>query len=263
MEKSRIRVHPVNHRKPFQGVLNILDFNRHFYYGALAFVVLLLIVAYFLSWPQEYIFYSIGLIVLGLTMPLLVSAYVYDFSGFYRFRWLKRILGERKVPYKVLNFNAGFDESSATIAYFLPESDLQVYDFYDEEQHTEAAIVRARRAGFRHPGTLTVKTDFIPHDEDSVDLLCFISSLHEVRDASERIAFLEEVRRVLAPEGRVILVEHLRDLPNFLAFSIGFFHFFSHRTWMQDFSRAGLYLDSRRRFTPFLNIYTFYHDHTS
>ena len=38
-------------RKPFQGVLNILDFNRHFYYYGIAALLLLLGIFNYFSLP--------------------------------------------------------------------------------------------------------------------------------------------------------------------------------------------------------------------
>jgi hypothetical protein len=38
------------------------------------------------------------------------------------------------------------------------------------------------------------------------------------------------------------MVEHLRDFPNFLAFSVGFTHFFSKRVWKKAFEKAGSFL---------------------
>ncbi len=48
-------------------------------------------------------------------MPLFVSAYVYDFSGFYKFDWLKKLNIEDAADQFNLNINAGFDETSYII----------------------------------------------------------------------------------------------------------------------------------------------------
>ena len=84
-----------------------------------------------------------------------------------------------------------------------------------------------------------------------------LSSAHEIRSNSEKTIFLSECNRILKPEGKVILVEHLRDLPNFLAFSIGFTHFFSKKTWKDVFSKASLKLSKEVKFTPFMSVFSF------
>jgi hypothetical protein len=51
------------------------------------------------------------------------------------------------------------------------------------------------------------------------------------------------------------MVEHLRDLPNFLAFSIGFTHFFSRSEWKNAFQRAGFASFEEAKFTPFMSVF--------
>ena len=69
--------------------------------------------------------------------------------------------------------------------------------------------------------------------------------------------WLKECKRVCKTNAKVVLIEHLRDLPNFLAFSIGFTHFFSKNTWVSDFNKAGFTLDNSLKFTRFMSILTF------
>ncbi|MFN5849513.1 MAG: methyltransferase type 11, partial [Chitinophagales bacterium] len=138
-------------RRSFQGVLNILSFNRHFY--VFGFIALMLIIgskfvfncSHGLYWGIIFAF------IFGLIMPLIVSAYVYDFSGFYKFDWLKKMNIEDAENKFNLNINAGFDETSFIIKNILPHSNLQVYDFYDAEYHTEPAIIRARKVSQFYP----------------------------------------------------------------------------------------------------------------
>jgi hypothetical protein len=52
------------------------------------------------------------------------------------------------------------------------------------------------------------------------------------------------------------MVEHLRDFPNFLAFTIGFTHFFSKATWKKAFEEAGFTSFNEKKFTPFMSIFT-------
>ncbi|WP_235299686.1 class I SAM-dependent methyltransferase [Portibacter marinus] len=242
-------------RRPFQGVLNILDFNRHFYYYGLAALALLLVVIYAIKLPT---IISVVLIVgfmYGLLMPLIVSAYVYDFSGYYSLKWLDHFIEDKSLSSEIVNINAGFDETSYIIKDKFKNAELQVYDFYDEELHTEAAIVRARKVSLVYPNTEQIKSNSIPKEDESTDIVFLLSSAHEIREFPEKVEFLKECYRICKPNGKVIMVEHLRDFPNFLAFTVGFNHFFSKRVWKKAFISAGFASVQEKKFTPFMSIF--------
>ena len=242
-------------RKKFQGVLNILSFNRHFY--VFGFIALVILVGSFLifNWPSLLFWIVVAAFIYGLIMPLIVSAYVYDFSSYYDFNWLKQFNLKDAHANQVVNINAGFDETSFIIKDNFPVSDLKVFDFYNAEKHTEAAIVRARKVSMVYPNTEQIVSHTIPLEDDTVDLIFLLSAAHEIRKHEEKIEFLKECRRICKPDGQVITIEHLRDLPNFIAFSVGFTHFFSKKTWVDAFKKAGFTTITEQKFTPFMSIF--------
>jgi ubiquinone/menaquinone biosynthesis C-methylase UbiE len=154
-----------------------------------------------------------------------------------------------------LNINAGFDETSYIIKSILPESELQVFDFYNAKQHTEPAIIRARKVSLLYPNTQQIDSSTIPLNDNSVDNIFLVSATHEIRKHEEKIEFLKECRRVCKPNGNVIMVEHLRDFPNFFAFTLGFTHFFSKKTWEKAFKEAGFSSIKESKFTSFMSIF--------
>ncbi|WP_299107405.1 methyltransferase domain-containing protein [uncultured Tenacibaculum sp.] len=244
-------------RKRFQGVLNILSFNRHFYIIGVSALIVLWCLQSFFNWP-EYIKWVILLFFsYGLLIPLIVSAYVYDYSRYYDFEWLEKLELVDSRNTKILNINAGFDETSFIIKRKLSKSTLKVFDFYEELKHTERAIKIARKVSQVYPNTEVIKTNRIPLKDKSVDTIFLLSAAHEIRSNSEKVTFLKECNRVLKYKGKIILVEHLRDLPNFLAFSVGFTHFFSKNTWKNVFKEAGLSIKNEIKFTPFMSIFNF------
>jgi hypothetical protein len=192
-------------------------------------------------------------ITLSVIISLAVSAYIYDFSNLYSFSWLdpKNISAKQ-----IVNIHAGFDETSHTLAKLYPESTLQVLDFYDPVKHTEVSIERARRAYPSFPGTTTITTEVLPLGEDSVDLIFLTLAAHEIRNPQERIHFLKLLRSTLVPGGKIIVTEHLRDVNNFLAFNIGFQHFYSRNEWLNNFQEAGLEVISESKITPFISVFT-------
>lgn len=140
-------------RRNFQGVLNILSFNRHFYVFGLLTLAFIIISFLIFNWSTFLLWMMILGFLYGLIMPLIVSAYVYDFSGYYNFDWLKNYNFTDAEDNQILNINAGFDETSFIIKNHFPKSNLQVFDFYNAKQHTEPAIIRARKVSLVYPNT--------------------------------------------------------------------------------------------------------------
>jgi SAM-dependent methyltransferase len=77
-----------------------------------------------------------------------------------------------------------------------------------------------------------------------------------MRRPADRAALFAELRRVCAPGGRVVIVEHLRDAANFLAFGPGFFHFLPRRVWTEE-PRGCLALVGELPLTPFLRAFCY------
>ena len=196
-----------------------------------------------------------GAVFYGLSAPLIVSAYVYDYSGYYNFDWLAKYDVIDTDTLLLVSINAGFDETSFSIKNRFPRAQLRVFDFYDKEHHTEPAIVRARKVSHVYPNTQAINTDRIPLADHSADVVFLLSAAHEIRLHKEKVQFLKECHRICKAGGKVIMVEHLRDLPNFLAFSVGFTHFFSKKTWVKAFNQAGFRGISESKFTPFMSIF--------
>jgi len=242
-------------RRKFQGVLNILSFNRHFYVFGLLALAFLFAIRLFIQWPNFLFWLIVAVFIYGLIMPLIVSAYVYDFSGYYNFHWLTKLVSNSEKINLITNINAGFDETSFIIKDKFPGSDLKVFDFYNAKRHTEPAIMRARKVSVVYPNTQSILSNLIPLDDKTVDIVFLLSAVHEIRSHDEKVQFLKECYRICKPNGKVIMVEHLRDFPNFVAFSVGFTHFFSRFVWKNAFQRAGFTSFREIKFTPFMSIF--------
>lgn len=239
-------------RKPFQGVLNIVRFNWHFYVLSTLAIVLLFILSSFITAYALILYLAVAVIAATTATSLLVSMYVYDLSDLYQLKWLDEFA---KSEMKIVNIHAGFDETSHLIRHYYPHAELTVLDFYDEAVHTEVSIKRARRACPPYPSTQKVKTSHLPLTNESIDLLVVMLSAHEIRIDEERCAFFQELRRVIKPDGKIFVTEHLRDAPNFLVYNIGFFHFLSSKSWKQTFVSSGLILHKKVSTTPFITTY--------
>ena len=241
-------------RKPFQGVINIVRFNWHFYVLSAILVVAIFFLRISPAQPFQYYLNILGfLIIAGTIISLLSSFYIYDLSVLYKFSWLDKSI--QITNQKIINIHAGFDETSSLLHEKYPDSELAVFDFYDEEKHTEISIRRARNAYPPYPGTKEISTSSLPLPNNSVDDIFLILAAHEIRNDEERIIFFKELNRVLINSGKIIVTEHLRDLPNFLAYNFGFFHFLPKSTWQKTFEFANLKISHEIKITPFITTF--------
>lgn len=181
-----------------------------------------------------------------------MSFYVYDLSGLYKLTWLPN----SNDVLNIVNIHAGFDETSEIVKYKYSNCKLTVLDFYDPQKHTEVSIKRARKVYPSFPDTITTTTDSLPLSSNSIDFIFVIFSAHEIRDENERVIFFKELNRILKPKGLIYITEHLRDLPNFLAYNIGFLHFLSKKKWYHAFSNANLFLMQDYKINPFVTNFT-------
>lgn len=241
-------------RKPFQGLWNIIRFNWHFFVISLALLISLFLLANYLGGTIGFYIQILCLLIFIPTfVSLVVSFYVYDLSDLYEFKWLKEVNAEKAE--KIVNIHAGFDETSLLLQKKMPGAALSVFDFYDPEKHTEVSIKRARKAYPPFPDTLKIKTTSIPLPDKTADLVFVILSAHEIRKTEERDAFFIELKRILKSDGKIVITEHLRDWPNFVAYNIGFFHFMSKKTWYSTFEKANLHLSKSIKNTPFITTF--------
>lgn len=238
-------------RKSFQGISNIIRFNWHYYLMAFAGIAMGLAVISFYDFPlKSLVLAFIILSALSIFTSLLVSFWIYDLSKLYDLPWLPTI--EKG---NILNIHAGFDETSELIKWRSPNASLEIGDFFDPSRHTEISIQRARKYQPTLVGTLKVNPEKLPFEKEKFDQVIVMLSAHEIRNEVEREKFFEELRRVTKENGEIYLTEHLRDVNNFLAFNLGFFHFYSRKNWLRIIRNSGFILESEVKTTPFISTF--------
>jgi ubiquinone/menaquinone biosynthesis C-methylase UbiE len=240
-------------RKPFQGVSNIVRFNWHFYVLSMVAILVILWANYADKLPLFYTNILLFFIITPTLISLLVSYYVYDFSNLYKLDWLDDMFLFPNDT--ILNINAGFDETSVLLKEKYPTSELIVFDFYDPKKHTEVSIKRARNAYPPYPNTVSINTSKLPLPDKSIDIIFVTFAAHEIRNDSERVIFFKELHRILTKNGKIVVTEHLRDVSNFLAYNIGFFHFMSKKSWYTTFENSQFEIGKEQIITPFISTF--------
>ena len=240
----------------FSGVWQIFLYNWHFYAAALIFdLFALLLLERFSS--QSGIRFAIYLVATAATFwavsSLLVSHYVYDRSQLYQWDWLKAAV--KKGPGSWANIHAGLDQTSDALRRLFPAARGRVLDIYVASEMSEPSIERARRRALRAPAAEQANASALPLKDSECDAIFVIFAAHELRRREARVQFFHEVSRALKPGGCVVLVEHLRDWSNFLAYGPGAFHFFSRREWLAVCGSAGLNVADEFGVTPFVRCF--------
>jgi hypothetical protein len=249
-------------RRPFQGVGNIIRFNRHFYLIALLIITVMTLAACLSDGFASKAFIGVAFIILFTSaVSLAVSWYVYDVSGLFRLKWMNDfITADVK---NIVNINAGFDEFSALIQQKFPDTEMSVFDFYDALKRKEISIQRAQKCYPAYPSTKSISLENLPLNDESCERILLLLAAHEIRDDIERTDFFKTLRKALHSSGSIIVVEHVRDISNFLAYTVGFFHFLSSVKWLKTFSNAGFTIVSKNKLTPFLTIFILQKDGNS
>jgi SAM-dependent methyltransferase len=242
-------------RRPLQGLRNVFLFNWPYYALGAAALIVLISANQFFHQPGNTITVLLAtLLLLPVMVSLFVTLYVYDMSGLYEMHWLDGI--SKPDCDRIVNVTAGFDETSTFLADRFKKSELDVCDFFDQKRHTEPSIQRARRANRPFPGTRIISTSSIPLENESADLIIAFLSTHEIREQRERASFFKELGRALSPNGRIVVVEHLRDAANLLAYNVGALHFHSRPSWLATFNDAELRVKSEIKETLFITVFT-------
>jgi len=178
---------------------------------------------------------------------MLATWWVFGASARRRWDWVERAAGS---PTRWLNLTTGFDDSTLTLRQRLGEGG-RTLDIFDAAKDHEPALKRARHR-FPPPGRSVVRTAIdVEIESASAETVLLLMSAHEAH-GSDRIALFRSAARALTPDGRIVVVEHLRDLANALAFGPGAWHFSTRREWLAVADGAGLELIEETRLSPFV-----------
>ena len=246
-------------RSRYQGVRQIARYNARFYVAAPLACGALISLAKNRALPKKarMLLGAGGALSAWWTLSsLLVSHWVYDCSPLYRWRWIENFLG--RAPRRWANLHCGLDESSAALRELFPHSEGESLDFFDEKIMREPSIAIARRLQNLHePGAPDTSINFqkFLHYDNCFDTIFLIFSAHEIRVAKMRLQFFKEIHRVLCSQGRILLVEHPRDLANFAAFGPGFLHFYGRAQWRSLARESGFEIIKEKTITPFVRVW--------
>ena len=154
-----------------------------------------------------------------------------------------------------LNLTTGFDDSTGRLQAIV-DGVGRTIDVFDPTMAHDAPLRRARDAF--PPAGLTVPVAALAAvvEPASAETVFLLMSAHETH-GHERHALFAAARHALGSGGRVVLVEHLRDRANILAFGPGAWHFSPRNDWLRSASDAGLVLLDEQRLDPWVSGFVF------
>lgn len=241
-------------RRPYQGVVQILQFNWRSYVTTTGSVAVALLALPFLpSLGRTVLLLGSAPALFWLASSLLVSHYVYDRFPLYDLNWVCSVLS--RTPRRWINIHCGLDETSALLAAIFPDAASQVVDIFDPLVMTEASIRVARRVSHPTIPSTSMRYGSLAFPAEWFDAAFCLFAAHELRHHDQRVRLFREIARTLIPDGECILMEHSRNWRNFLAFGPGFLHFFSQCAWRKAASDAGLTVRTELSMTPFVHAY--------
>jgi SAM-dependent methyltransferase len=241
-------------RRPYQGVVQILQFNWRFYVTTAGSIgVALLALPFLAKLGRTVLLLGTAPALFWLASSLLVSHYVYDRFPLYDLNWVCSVLS--RTPRRWINIHCGLDETSDLLAAIFPAAASQVVDIFDPLVVTETSIRAARRVTHHATHSSPMQYDSLAFPAEWFDAAFSVFAAHELRRHDQRVKLFGEIARILTPDGEFILMEHSRDWHNFLAFGPGFLHFFSESAWRRAASDAGLTVLTELSMTPFVHVY--------
>jgi SAM-dependent methyltransferase len=232
------------------GALRIFLYNWPVYVGSwLASFVLVLVSGTVPEGWRLLVMLGAGVAVGWSLVSLLVSRYVYDHSALVPGKWLPSLL---PAPLRTwATVHAGLD-AEVDVDAALGAGCVARLDIFDAQCMTSPSIVRARTRTPRAHLATPCRPTALSLGDAACDAVVVAFTAHEIRDRSVREQFFEELRRAVRPGGRVLVVEHLRDVANFAAFGPGFLHFLPQNEWRRLAAHARLTVASETRITPWV-----------
>lgn len=180
--------------------------------------------------------------------------WMFDRSQLLSGQWLKQDFPEP--PARWVQINVGLEETTLPLEQVFAGATGKTLDLYDPAVMTEPAVTRAKQ-DHSTTAALRVQPESLPIEDAWADVVIVTLAAHEIRNSEKRERFFQELRRIVSPAGKVVVVEHLRDLAAALAFGPGIFHFFPRSQWLQQGSRSGLELVGERSITPFVRVFLY------
>ena len=209
-------------------------FNRDKIFFGIGVSFILLVFSFYL--PSGYnLFFKVaaGLILINICLALIASYILYDKSNLYKPKELFEELNIDKNSTSAF-IHASFDPVSKQFLELFHKENFKVYNIYGNRHEDESAIKFSEKVFPPNNSEIKIDPTNLPDQDDSLDYIFAVTSLHEILEHKSRVSFFKESKRVLRHDGVLIICEQTRSIINFIFFNIGAFHFVSDKNWKKS-----------------------------
>lgn len=214
-------------------------------YGALITLVMFIGLCVAVGW-YSFVPFSLAII---LVLSYLLVAFIYvayrinDAPGGSAADILFDLAQTRPVD-KVVCLDVGLRETAVTIAQHLTTGEVTIIDLYNPTSNNNASLRRARKRVGRPPvdprlNWIDGSINLLPLPDRSVSAVYLNQILSEFWLPEERSQLLTEARRILIPEGRLLVAEPVRAKSDLLLTGIVTYLLPSQEQWQTMLTDAG------------------------
>lgn len=153
-------------------------------------------------------------------------------------------LGQLRPEDHVVCIDLGLRATAVAIARHLTTGEVTVIDVYNPQSNLGGALHRARGRAGKPPSDprlnwIDGSIDLLPLPDRSVRAVYLDQMLSEFWLPEEQERLLAEARRILIPEGRLLVAERVRAQSNLLLAGVVTYTLPSHEQWRGLLQRAG------------------------
>jgi ubiquinone/menaquinone biosynthesis C-methylase UbiE len=246
--------------RQYSGTLSTLVYNWPIFGGALFFGGVALTAGFWLESPWNWILWIAGIGSIGLILNILIASFiVYDWGSKREYDRLIE-LADLQQANVIIDITCGKLRGTQGLLSRLKQGHYFLIDVYDAKKMTDPALRWAREMAppleaERRIYRRTASPEALPIPHNWADVVYCSFSLHELQNNEDRQKIFAEFARILKPNGKLLLAEHGRDLPNFIAFGLGVLSFFSPGTWAKHIKEAGLTIQHHERWRGLVHLW--------
>lgn len=153
-------------------------------------------------------------------------------------------LGQIRPDDHVVCIDLGLRATAVAVARHLTTGEVTVVDVYNPQSNAGSALHRARARAGKPPSDprlnwIDGSIDLLPLPDHSVRAVYLDQVLSEFWLPEERERLLEEVRRILIPEGRLLVAERVRAQSSFFLAGLVTYTLPHHEQWRVLLRRSG------------------------